>query len=285
MNAPVAMTKMNGSGNRIIVADMRGRNDRITSEAARVLAATDETGFDQIMAIHDSQHDNADYTIEILNSDGSLAGACGNGTRCVTEWLCKKEKRNCFTFDTAGGIIHAQQLQNGLVSVDMGGPRCKWQDIPLASAIEDTSHVALRCGPLADASVVSMGNPHAIFFVTDNVMDYSLEDYGPKLEHDPLFPERANISIARITSGTSLELRTWERGAGLTPACGTAACASVVAACRRSLNDRQAMVTLPGGRLSISWKKNDHVLLTGPTEYEFSGLLDPASGRYTRSSA
>jgi len=283
MNIPAAMTKMNGLGNKIIVADMRGRNDRITSEAARTLAQTDETSFDQIMAIHDSRHKSTNYFIEIWNSDGSLAKACGNGARCVAEWLYNKEKCNHFTFDTAGGIVHAQRLPNGLVSVDMGKPRCQWTEIPLATAVEDTNHVALQCGPLADAVVVSMGNPHAIFFVESSVTDYNLEDYGPKLEHNPLFPERANISIAHVTSRKSLDLRTWERGAGLTHACGTAACASVVAACRQNLTDRQVMVTLPGGKLSIIWEKNDHVLLTGPTEYEFSGLFDPETGRYTRS--
>lgn len=285
MNAPATMTKMNGSGNEIIIADMRGRNDRIMAEAVRTLAETRETSFDQIMAIHDSRRSDTDYSIDIWNSDGSQAKACGNGTRCVTEWLYNREQRNHFTFDTAGGIVHAQRLQNGLVSVDMGKPHFKWQEIPLAKAVEDIDHVALQCGPLNDASVLSMGNPHAIFFVGDNVADYKLEEYGPRLEHDPLFPERANISIAHVTSATSLDLRTWERGAGLTRACGTAACASVVAACRRGLTENEVRVTLPGGSLSIIWEKNDHVLLIGPTEYEFSGLFDPATGQYTRNPA
>lgn len=290
---PAAMAKMNGLGNKIIVADMRGRSDRITPAAARALAQAQETCFDQIMAIHDPRREGADYALEIWNRDGSHAKACGNGTRCVVEWLYShcggplsgQQKRSAYVFDTAGGMVGAQRLQNGLVSVDMGKPRCSWQDIPLTRAIEDTGHAALSYGPLGDAFLVSMGNPHAVFFVKNDVAAYRIEDYGPKLEHHPLFPERANISIARVTSADSLDLRTWERGAGLTCACGTAACASVVAAHCRGLTGRQVTVTLPGGKLAISWQKNDHVLMSGPTEYEFSGCFDPATGRYTRDAA
>lgn len=282
-NSLAIMAKMNGLGNKIIVVDMRGRYDLITSEAACNLARVDGMAFDQIMAIYDSRDNATDYSIIICNSDGSIARACGNGTRCVAEWLYVREGRTHFSFGIAGGgIIYAQRLSNGLVSVDMGYPRWKWNDIPLAIEVEDTNHVPLQCGPLADASLVSMDNPHAIFLVESNIANYKLEDYGPKLECDPLFPEHANISIGRVTSRKSLDLRTWERGAGLTYACGTAACASVVAACRRSLTERHVTVTLPGGTLDVSWEKNNHVIMTGPTEHEFSGLIDPKTGQCMR---
>ncbi|RCL02369.1 MAG: diaminopimelate epimerase [Candidatus Tokpelaia sp. JSC189] len=282
MNIPLNMTKMNGLGNEIIVADMRGRNDHITSEAVQTLAQISEISFDQIMAIYDSQSSNTDYFIEIWNRDASRAKACGNGMRCVTEWLHRKEKHNYFAFDTVSGIVYAQRLQNGLVSIDMGKPNFKWQEIPLIKTVEDIDHVTLQCGPLNKASVLSMGNPHAIFFVENNVESYKLVKYGPRLEHNLLFPEGANISIAHVTSETSLDLRTWERGAGLTRACGTAACASVVAACRRGLTKNEVWVTLPGGTLFITWKKDGHVMLVGTTKYEFSGLFDPLTGQYTR---
>jgi len=280
MNAPADMTKMNGLGNTIIVADMRGRQDRVTPLAARALAQADITSYDQIMAVYDPRSPDTDFFIEIWNRDGSQAQACGNGTRCVVAWLHEQGQGECFSLETVGGIVRAWRLYNGLVTVDMGIPRCQWQAIPLAAAVKDTNHVALQCGPLADASVVSMGNPHAVFFVDKNVNDDNLAQYGSALECDPLFPERANISIARVTSPTHLELRTWERGAGLTRACGTAACASVVAACRRGLTQRQVTVTLPGGDLDIIWDENDHILMTGPAEYEFSGRFDPATGQY-----
>ncbi|RCL00034.1 MAG: diaminopimelate epimerase [Candidatus Tokpelaia sp. JSC188] len=282
MKAPVSMAKMNGSGNAIIIADMRSRNDSITPEIVRQLAKIREIGFDQIMVIHDSQHTDADYSIEIWNRDGSKARACGNGMRCVTEWLYRKEYHNYFVFDTMSGFVYAQRLQNGFVSVDMGKPHFNWQEIPLIKTVEDIDHVALRCGPLNDASVLSIGNPHAIFFVKDNVAGYKLLEYGPRLEHNLLFPEQANISVAQVTSETSLDLRTWERGAGLTRACGTAACASVIAACRRGMTKNEVQVTQPGGILSVRWEKNGHVKLIGATEYEFSALLDIESKTLTR---
>ncbi|RCL01762.1 MAG: diaminopimelate epimerase [Candidatus Tokpelaia sp. JSC085] len=280
MITPASMAQMNGSGNKIVVVDMRGRHDRITSEAVCSLALTNEMTFDQMMAIYDSEDKNTDYYIEIRNKNGSLAEACGNGMRCVAEWLYIREQRTSFIFDTAGGMICTQRLPNGMISVDMGNPRWNWQDIPLAVEIKDTNHVALQCGLLVDASLVSMGNPHAIFIVENSVADYNLEDYGPQLECDPMFPKGANISIVRVTSRDSVDLRTWERGVGLTDACGTAACASVVATCRRLLTKRQVLVTLPGGKLYISWKKNNHVIMTGPTQYECSGLFNLITGNH-----
>lgn len=278
MTKPAAMSKMNGLGNEIIIVDMRGRTDRITPQAAHALNQKQDTAFDQIMAIYDSHNDKADYTIEIWNSDGSLAQACGNGTRCVVEWLYRQEKGTDFIFDIAGRPVAANRQEDGLVRVDMGKPHLDWAEIPLAQPVADTNHVAFGCAPLNDASLVSMGNPHAIFFMDEGIADFALDIYGAKLEHHPLFPERANISVAHVTSTSSLTLRTWERGAGLTRACGTAACASVVASHRRGLTGKTVAVTLPGGVLSITLADNGHVIMTGPTEHEFSGWFDPQTG-------
>lgn len=274
--------KMNGLGNEIIVADMREVKTDITPQAVIALAKKDDTAFDQIMAVHNTVLPNSSYHIEIWNADGSKAQACGNGTRCVVEWLFKQNLGDSFQLDTAAGIVDAHRHHNGLVSVDMGMPHLKWQDIPVAYAIADTNHVDIGCGPLHDASLVSMGNPHAIFFVGENIQNIALERYGPILEHDSFFPERCNISIAHITSPETLTLRTWERGAGLTRACGTAACAATVAANRRTLTRRSLTVNLPGGQLGVTWNENNHIIMTGPTEFEFSGQFDPLSGDYQR---
>lgn len=282
MRTTADMIKMNGLGNKIIVADMRARHDHIQPAAAIALAGGKDTAFDQIMAVYDTTNSDYDNYIEIWNSDGSKAQACGNGTRCVVEWLFSQTGKTTFVFETDGGIVQAVRLHDGLVAVDMGVPRLDASDIPTSRPLADTNHVDLSCGPLKDANLVSMGNPHAIFFVDEDVWGYALEDYGPKLEHDALFPERANISIAHITSSTSLDLRTWERGAGLTLACGTGACASVVAACRRGLTGNSVTVTLPGGTLEIEWRKDGHIIMTGSTEYEFSGHFDPENGSFER---
>jgi len=278
MTQLAAISKMNGLGNEIIIVDMRGRADRITPQAARRLNQNRNTAFDQIMAVYDRENARADYTIEIWNNDGSQAKACGNGTRCVAEWLYQQGTGTDFTFDTAGGLVAAKRQKNGMVCVDMGEPRLDWAEIPLSQPVADTNHVAFDCPPLKDASLVSMGNPHAVFFMDNAIDNLTLETYGAKLEHHPLFPEGANISVAHVTSASSLTLRTWERGAGLTKACGTAACASVVAGHRRGLTGKTVIVTLPGGNLSITLADDGHVIMTGPTEHEFSGWLDPKTG-------
>lgn len=282
MNIMIPFIKMNGLGNKIIVADMRQADENITPNAAIALAKDTQTAFDQIMAVHMPKNAQTNFLIEIWNADGSMAQACGNGTRCVVEWLYSQNLGNRFIFETKGGIVHAERLESGLVSVDMGVPRLEWKDIPVSREIANTNHVEIGTGALSDASLVSMGNPHAIFFVGSDIQEIALERYGPILEHDALFPERCNISIAEVTSLTSLTLRTWERGAGLTRACGTAACASVVSACLRNLTARHITVTVPGGDLDIEWQDNDHIIMTGPTEFEFYGHFNPLSGHYQR---
>ncbi|GLQ39516.1 diaminopimelate epimerase [Rhizobium albus] len=287
MNAGVPFAKMNGLGNQILVVDMRGRDDRVSPEAAIALAADPATRFDQIMAIHDPKRDLTDAYVRILNCDGSEAQACGNGMRCVVQALAAETGKSLFTFQTIAGILTAQEHEDGLISVDMGEPIFDWQKIPLSEEFRDTRMIELQIGPidapvLHSPSVASMGNPHAIFWVDDDVWGYELDRFGPILEHHPLFPERANISIAQVTSRSEMTLRTWERGAGLTRACGSAACAAAVSAIRKRMTDRTVTVHVPGGPLVIEWLQNNHVMMTGPAEWEFSGTLDPRTGAFTR---
>jgi diaminopimelate epimerase len=287
MASAAPFAKMNGIGNEIIVADMRGRADRVAAQAAVVLNADPATRFDQIMAIHDARTPGTGYFIDILNSDGSGAQACGNGTRCVVQALAAETGQTVFTFETVAGILNARQHDDGLISVDMGTPRFGWQDIPLAEEFRDTRMIELQIGPidapvLHSPSVVSMGNPHAIFWVDRDVWSYELDRFGPMLENHPIFPERANITIAQVTSPDAMTIRTWERGAGLTKACGSAACASVVAAARTKRTGRSVTLQAPGGALHVEWREDDHVVLTGAAEWEFSGTFDPATGAWAR---
>jgi len=286
VNAPFA--KMNGLGNKILVADMRGRSDKVTPEAAIALAGNPETAFDQIMAVYDPKAEGTDAWIDILNADGSFAQACGNGTRCVVQALAAETDRKAFTFQTIAGILNAEEHEDGLISVDMGRPEFAWNKIPLSEEFHDTRRIELQIGPidnpvLHSPSAGSMGNPHAVFWVDKDVWDYDLGRFGPLLENHPMFPERANISIARVRSRDEIDLRTWERGAGLTLACGSASCIAGVSAARTGRTGRDVRITTPsGGVVRILWRDDDHVIMTGPAEWEWSGMLDPATGGYIR---
>jgi diaminopimelate epimerase len=288
MDARIPFAKMNGAGNEIIVADMRGRKDRVTAAAATALAREAATKFDQVMVIYDPRTDGTDNYIDILNSDGSFAQACGNGTRCVVQALAAETGRKTFTFETRAGILNAVEHPDGLISVDMGTPRFGWQDIPLAEEFRDTRMIELQIGPidapvLHSPSVASMGNPHAIFWVDRDVWSYDLDRFGPLLENHPMFPERANITIAQVVSRERIVIRTWERGAGLTLACGSAACATAVSAARTRRTGRQVAIVAPSGiELFIDWRADDHVVMTGPAAWEFSGRMDPATGAWER---
>ena len=288
MSQRVPFARMNGIGNEIIVADMRGRAGRVTAPAALALAADKATHFDQIMAIHDPRTPGTHAYIEIINSDGSQAQACGNGTRCVVAALAAETGRKDFVFETVAGILNATEHEDGSISVDLGRPRFGWADIPLAEEFHDTRAIELQIGPidapvLHSPSVASMGNPHAIFWVDRDVWSYDLEKFGPLLENHPIFPERANITIAQVTARDAMTIRTWERGAGLTLACGSAACAAAVSAARTGRTGRTVTVTAPsGGKLVIDWRADDHVIMTGPAEWEFSGRLDPETGAWER---
>jgi diaminopimelate epimerase len=275
-----AFIKMNGLGNEIVVVDMRGQTGTIGAAEARAAAQPSGAPYDQLMTLHAPRTPGTDAYVRIYNNDGSEAGACGNGMRCVAELLFKETGKRALTLETAAGLLSCWKGDQPLVStVDMGKPRFAWNEIPLAEKFEDTRAIELQIGPidrpiLHSPSVVSMGNPHAIFWV-DDVGAYDLRKVGPLLENHPIFPERANISLAQVASREHLVVRTWERGAGLTKACGSAACASAVAAARLGLVERTVTVALPGGELRIEWRaSDDHVLMTGPVAYEYEGKFD-----------
>ena len=291
MSNTVEFARMNGLGNKILVVDMRGRKDRVTPEAAIALNADPSTAFDQIMAIHDPKASGTDAFIDILNCDGTKAQACGNGTRCVVQALSSETGRKSFTFQTVAGILNAVEHEDGTISVDMGKPVFDWDRIPLSEEFFDTSRIELQIGPieapiLHSPSVMSMGNPHAIFWVERDVMSYDLARFGPMLENHPMFPEKANITLAEVTSPSSMITRTWERGAGLTLACGSAACAAGVSAARTGRTGRTVEIdvasSVPRGKLQIEWRDDDHVVMRGPAVWEWSGRLDPETGVFTR---
>ncbi|RPD37718.1 diaminopimelate epimerase [Candidatus Liberibacter solanacearum] len=283
----VGFAKMEGIGNKILVVDMRDRSDNITLEAINFLSTNDNFSFDQIMAIHNSQNKLADAFIRIINRDGSEAQSCGNGMRCVVRFLSSKTKKKTFIFETIRGILQAKENDDGSISVDMGEPILDWKHIPLAKPFDDTDSAQFYIGPinnvfLRSPSIVSMGNPHAIFFVEDDIYRYDLNGFGKLLENNFMFPERVNLSIARVTSISSLDLRTWERGAGLTAACGSAACASVVASARSGNTDRIVSVNMLGGELLIEWHYNNHVFMSGGADKQWDGNLDIKTGKWTK---
>jgi len=281
MSGPVRFRKMNGLGNEILVLDARRETIAITPAAARAIAAEPRTHFDQLMVLERPRAPRTDAYVRIYNSDGSESASCGNGMRCIAAVVMEETGRKGAVFETGAGLSTAEQAGDGMITVDMGKPRFRWDEIPLAEEFRDTRAIELQIGPidkpiLHSPSVVSMGNPHAIFWV-DDVEAYNLAQIGPLLENHPLFPERANISLAQVTGPDSITLKVWERGAGLTRACGSAACAAVVAAARTKRTGRKVTVTLPGGPLLIEWRaSDDHVLMTGPWEFEYEGVLPEA---------
>jgi diaminopimelate epimerase len=277
-----AFVKMNGLGNEIVVVDMRATPAPISAEDARAVAQPAGAPYDQLMALYPPRTPGTEAFVRIYNNDGSESGACGNGTRCIADIAFRETGKTAVTFETQTGLLNCWKSEAPLTStVDMGEPKFGWKDIPLAEQFHDTRAIELQIGPidspvLHSPSVVSMGNPHAIFWVED-VNANDLGRFGPLLENHPMFPERANISLAHVTSREHIELRTWERGVGLTKACGSAACAAAVSAARTRRTGRKVTVSLPGGDLSIEWREdNNHVLMTGPVAYEFEGRFDPS---------
>jgi diaminopimelate epimerase len=229
-------------------------------------------GCDQLIALEPSRR--ADVFMRIWNADGGEVGACGNAARCVAALVAGEEGRSQVSIETESGVLGAAVNKDGSVTIDMGAPRFAWDQIPLAVPVSDTREVEIEgVSDLPAASMVNVGNPHCVFFV-DDIDAHDLARLGPMLEHHPLFPERANISLVQVISPDHLKVCTWERGAGLTRACGTAACASAVAAARRDLIGRKVRVTLPGGDLEIDWRESDgHVLMTGPYALDYEGTL------------
>lgn len=261
---------MQGCGNDFVVLDARSAPlPRL--DFAHIADRQFGIGCDQVIILENAN--GADVKMRIVNADGSEVDSCGNASRCIG-WLVAQEKPGSASVKifTNAGVVEA--FVNGYnVRVDMGAPRLEWNEIPLSHK-EDTLHLSATEGDLKDAVGVSMGNPHAVFFVND-VNAVPLDVLGPKLEYYALFPERANIGVAQVVDKKTINLRVWERGAGLTLACGTGACAALVAANRRGLTDRKAMVELPGGALQIEWRESDgHVLMTGEVGTSFKGEFE-----------
>jgi diaminopimelate epimerase len=278
--ASIPFRKMNGLGNDFVVLDARRYPIKLGAEdAQRIGDRSKGVGCDQVIVMEPSQ--KADVFMRIFNADGSEVGACGNATRCIALLAAEELGRSEVSVETSAGLLKANVNGADRITIDMGKPRFGWEDIPLAEPFADTTGIELQIGPidapvLHTPSVVNVGNPHAIFWV-DDVGTYDLGKIGPLLENHPLFPERANISLAQVASREHLVVRTWERGAGLTKACGSAACAAAVAAARLGLVGRTVTVTLPGGELQIEWRaEDDHVLMTGPVAYEYEGKFDSA---------
>jgi diaminopimelate epimerase len=274
--------KMNGLGNEIVVLDLRAAPGPVTAAEARAIARPGAVPFDQLMALYPPRTAGTEAFVRIFNSDGSEAGACGNGMRCVAALVSKATEKKTLAFETPAGVVACMiESMPGTVTVDMGAPRLRWDEIPLAEEFRDTRAIELQIGPidkpvLHSPSAVSMGNPHVIFWV-DDIAAHDLARFGPMLENHPIFPERANVSLAQLAGPDHLIVTTWERGAGLTRACGSAACAAAVAAVRTKRTGRKVRVTLPGGDLAVEWRESDdHVLMSGPVEFELEGKLSPA---------
>ncbi|MFM9941988.1 MAG: diaminopimelate epimerase [Hyphomicrobiaceae bacterium] len=273
--AAITIARMNGLGNEIVVLDLRGTQRILTADEARRIATMPGWRFDQLMALHDPLAPGTGAYVHIYNTDGSEAGACGNGMRCVVLFDQRAGAVLPQSYETVNGVlaVASEGPPGERISVEMGAPRFGWADIPLSEPFHNTKRIELQIGPidnpiLHSPSVVNVGNPHAIFWV-DDVTAYQLDRFGPLLENHPIFPDRANISLAHVTARDAITLRTWERGAGLTRACGSAACAAAVCAVRLKFTDRRVTVTVPGGPLHIEWRESDdQIVMTGPAELE-----------------
>ncbi len=269
----LSFTKMHGLGNDFVVFDARDRPLKLAATQARALSEREHgVGCDQILVIEPPRDRGGDAFMRIFNADGGEVDACGNGTRCVALLIMAETGKDHALIETNAGLMKAWTAAGGLIRVDMGRPRFDWRDIPLSEAC-DTLHLPIAIGQLEDPVGVNMGNPHAVFFVND-AKAAPLDVLGPKIERHALFPKFANVGAAQILSKTEIRLRVWERGVGLTRACGTGACAALVAAARRGLTDRAATLKLDGGELLIEWLADDHVLMTGPAVSDFEGVVD-----------
>lgn len=264
--------KMHGAGNDFAVFDVRRDPWAPSDGYVRALGHRQQgIGFDQLILIELS--DRADIFMRILNADGGEVAACGNATRCIARQIMEETGRDHVSIETAAGLLRAEAA-GAQVAVDMGVPKLDWADIPLAQPM-DTECLAYAKGSLKAPGAVNMGNPHLVFFVEDASM-VPLDQLGPAIEIDPLFPERINVSVLQVDARDHAVLHVWERGAGLTLACGTAACAALVAAHRRGLMDRKADLALPGGVLRIEWRADGHVWMTGPVATAYHGRVDVA---------
>ncbi|WP_420402854.1 diaminopimelate epimerase [Nisaea sp.] len=268
----IAFLKMNGLGNDFVVLDGRLPGPALDERDYRAVGDRRRgVGYDQFLTIEAPKNDG-DAFMRIHNPDGSEAGACGNGTRCVADLVMAELGKDRIGLETIAGTLICERLEDGRVRVDMGPARLEAAEIPLAESV-DTLNVEIPGNPYGPACCVNMGNPHAVIFVED-ADAIPLSEIGPKLETSPLFPDRANIEFATVRGAADIRMRVWERGAGITEACGSGACAVLVAAARRGLTGRKADVELDGGTLTIEWREDGHVLMTGPVALSFSGTLD-----------
>ena len=271
--------KMNGLGNDFVVVDARASGQRFTPEVVqRISDRKLGIGCDQFIVLEKPHVQGADVFMRIYNAEGGEVDACGNASRCVAALVAEELGRRAVAIETNAGVLPSEVFGD-VVTVDMGRPRFRWDEIPLAEEFADTTGIELQIGPIDDPilhtpSVVNVGNPHAIFWIKDDPDNYDLGRFGPLLENHPIFPERANISLAQLIGPDRIKVRTWERGAGLTRACGTAACATAVAAARKRLTGRKVTIELPGGPLQIEWRESDdHVLMTGAWALDGEGVL------------
>jgi diaminopimelate epimerase len=264
--------KMNGLGNDFVVVEARSAPFAPSAEEVRAIAdRAAGVGCDQLIAIEPGE--GVDARVRFWNADGEEVSACGNGTRCVGWLLMQSSGKDEAVIETRAGRLVAQRAGERLVSVDMGKPGLEWNEIPLAEP-HDTRALEVKLHPGLDGppGCVSMGNPHVVFFVAD-VTAFDIPTLGPMIERHPLFPEGVNVGFAQVKGRDRIRLRVWERGAGLTKACGTGACAALVAAARRGLTDRAATLELDGGELFVDWRDDDHVIMTGPAAVDFAGDL------------
>jgi diaminopimelate epimerase len=272
MMAGLPFLKMHGLGNDFVVIDARGRKVDLDDAQTRGIAdRRTGVGCDQLILIEPAKSRLADASMRIRNADGGEVEACGNGARCVADLLMREKGSRHVVIETTAGLLDAEAASEGVVSIDMGPARLDWREIPLAKPM-DTLHLDLALGPLSDPAAVNVGNPHAVFFVAD-AEAVDIAALGPVLERHPLFPERANIEVASVIAPDRIRMRVWERGVGITRACGTGACATLVSAARRKLTGRRAEVVLDGGSLWVEWLADNHVRMTGPVAVSFSGEL------------
>jgi len=272
-----SFTKMNGLGNDFVVMDGREQPVNLTSTQVRAISNRHTgIGCDQIVIIEHPRESKifnpADVFIRIFNADGSEINACGNATRCVAALMYIENQIKKIMIETKAGFLESELLDNSKIAVDMGKPVFLWQDIPL-SENQNTKALDIVFGKLSSPAAISMGNPHCVFFV-ENLDKIILEEIGPVIENHRLFPQRTNVGVAQIKDTDLIRLRVWERGVGITLACGTGACAAAVAANRANLVEREVIVELDGGRLEINWRPDDHVIMTGPAATSFSGAVD-----------
>ncbi len=267
----IPFTKMHGLGNDFVVLDLRGGGAMPGPDAVRAIADRRRgVGCDQLVLIEPAA--GADARLRFFNADGSESGACGNGARCVAASLMREAGVERISLAVGERSLQATIGADGATTIDMGPAQLDWRDVPLASEC-DTLRLDIALGPLEGPVAVGMGNPHAVFFV-DDAEDIDLAGLGPQIEHHPLFPERANVEVATVIDDSHIRLRVWERGTGITLACGSGACAALVAAHRRGLAGRAAEMMMDGGALRVAWRDDGHVLLSGPVATSFSGVLD-----------